>query len=485
MSTRLQLLLLEDSAADAELIQLTLKRGGLEFEAMVASDEDEFHDALQQKKFHAVLADNALPQYSSIEALELVRATNPHVAFILVTGTVSEEFAVTIIKEGADDYILKTNLTRLTSAVTGAVLKKEVQRQKEVAEKETGRAKEFSLAIINSLPGIFFLCDEKGSMLQWNKNFEQVGGYSRAQIETAVVFDFFQPADRNNIERYLQSGFINKHAATEATLLTTQQKTICYYFTSLAIQFGETDGLINVGIDITASKQAQKDLQVLNHDLHRISAHLENLKEQEQARIAREVHDQLGQLLTGIKMDMHWLKNNIASNYDAAALTEKVNTMMQLLDEAVHTVRKVASDLRPPILDDYGLADALEWQGIEFEKRSGIAVYFNPPNQTMQLNNNISTGIYRIYQEILTNIARHAAASNIKTSLQINTGELLLAVSDDGKGFDTSKPVTSLGLLGMKERCYMIGGIMDIRSVIGAGTTVLVKVPVMDETPEK
>jgi DNA-binding NtrC family response regulator len=136
MSKELKLLLLEDDSSDAELIQLLLKRSGMHFSAKVVSDEGEFLKALDENGFDAVLADNALPQYSSLEALKIIKIKNPYIAFILVTGTVSEEFAVSIIQEGADDYILKTNLTRLSSALNKAIENKKMQKEKQEAEKE-------------------------------------------------------------------------------------------------------------------------------------------------------------------------------------------------------------------------------------------------------------------------------------------------------------------------------------------------------------
>ena len=157
MNTELKLLLLEDNPADADLIQTLLKRAGLQFSAVVAGDEAEFLAAMKREGYHAVLADNALPQYSSMEALKLIRKTNPNVAFILVTGTVSEEFAVNIIQQGADDYILKTNLTRLPAALQSAIEKKKIRYEKELAEKEREKEKELSISIVNSLPGVFFL----------------------------------------------------------------------------------------------------------------------------------------------------------------------------------------------------------------------------------------------------------------------------------------------------------------------------------------
>ena len=472
METTLQLLLLEDNPEDAALIQLTLKRAGIIFSAIVASDETEFLEALKENKFHAVLADNALPQYNSMEALELVRATNPHVAFILVTGTVSEEFAVKVIKQGADDYILKTNLTRLPSAITGAVQKKQIKREKDIE-------KEFSLSIINSLPGIFFLCDNAGNLLQWNKNFEAVLKAALLNENTPVT-SFFQTSDIAAFNSYIIAAFKQGLATVEAGIVTTDGAVTPYYFTGRAIHFGEKACLINVGIDISATRASEKKLQLLNIDLHRISIHLENLKEQEQARIAREVHDQLGQLLTGLKMDIAWVRKHTMQNTEQEIMVQKLNAMNSLMDEAIQTVRRVASDLRPPILDDYGLTDALEWKGVEFETRSGIRVYFHPPDAPLEIESRVSTGLYRIYQEILTNIARHAEADSIVTKLTSQNGNVILAVTDNGKGFDVSQPVSSLGLLGMKERSYMIGGSLDIKSKPGAGTMIIVTVPLRE-----
>jgi len=483
MNTELKLLLLEDDAADAELIQLLLKRSGLQFEAVVATDEREFLQALESNGYHAVLADNALPQYNSMEALDLIRKTNPDVAFILVTGTVSEEFAVKIIQQGADDYILKTNLTRLPSAITSAIEKKKISREKVAAEKEIEKEKELSISIINSLPGIFYLCDNQGKFLRWNKNFERISGYNAAEIGTMSPDDFFNPGNKQAFARYIRNSFARGYGEAEVVFTTRDGKQIPYYFTSMAVSFQQKECLICVGLDITAGKESEKALKQLNGELHRISAHLENIREKEQARIAREVHDQLGQQLTGLKMDISWLKDKLDKGMSTVVIREKLEEMSGMVDEAVVAVRKVASDLRPSILDDFGLVEALDWQSKEFSKRSGIGVYFKHPDNKLKLSPSVTISLFRIYQEILTNVARHANSKNINASLEWQQDNLILSVSDDGKGFDSSKPITSLGLLGMKERAYMIGGTLNINSAPGAGTTVSVNVP-MNVTPE-
>lgn len=461
-----------------KLIQHLLQRSGLEFDAIVATDESEFLKALEHPGYHAVLADNALPQYNSMEALELIRATNPDVAFILVTGTVSEEFAVKIIQQGADDYILKTNLTRLPAAITSAIEKKRTRREKEIAEKEIEKEKELSISIINSLPGIFYLCDSDGKFLRWNKNFERISGYNAAEISKMTPEYFFTGDEKDFFSKYMRKSFARGHGEIEAVFVTRDSRKIPYYFTSMAVSFQHKECLICMGLDISASKESEKELKILNGELHRISAHLEDIREKEQARIAREVHDQLGQQITGLKMDLSWLQDKITKNISVEAIQQKLNEMSQMLDEAVVTVRKVASDLRPSILDDFGLVEALDWQSKEFAKRSGISVYFKQPSDKLELSPAVTISLFRIYQEVLTNVARHAGAANVNTFLELNGNTLVLTITDDGKGFDSSKPIKSLGLLGMKERAYMIAGTVKIESEVDNGTSVIITVPV-------
>lgn len=478
MDIPLKLLLLEDDPTDAELIQRMLQRAGLQFNAIVASNEKEFLEAMKGNGYHAVLADNALPQYSSMEALKLIRATNPYVAFILVTGTVSEEFAVNIIQQGADDYILKTNLTRLPAAVTNAIAKKRIQYEKEMAVKEVEKEKELSISIINSLPGIFYLCDKNGRFLRWNKNLERISGYPASAINGMAMEDFFTDDDKDHIRQYMEKSFANGYGEIESLLVTKDGKKIPYYFTCTAVKFEHKDCLIGAGLDISASKQSETALKQLNEELHSVSAHLERIREEEQARIAREVHDQLGQQLTGLKMDLSWLQRKCGEKTGMAEINDKLKEMAGMLDEAVRAVRKVASDLRPSILDDFGLVQVLDWHSTEFSKRSGIAVQFRHPENELIINNDITIGLFRIYQEVLTNVARHAEAKNVITTLAYLPDHLLLTIADDGKGFDANKKQKSLGLLGMRERAYIIGGTVTINSDPGiGGTTVIVTVP--------
>jgi len=224
-------------------------------------------------------------------------------------------------------------------------------------------------------------------------------------------------------------------------------------------------------------QQARVEILQTNSQLRELSAHLQNIREEERLHIAREIHDELGQQLTGIKMDMVWLKKRISS--EDQVVNEKINTTLQLLDQTIQTVRKIATELRPSILDDLGLLESLKWQSQEFSKKTGLPVDFDCETIESTITPDITIGLFRIFQESLTNITRHANANGVMASLRLENDQIILAISDDGKGFDSRSigHKKTLGLLGMKERMIMMGGTYKIESQPGKGTQVTVIVP--------
>jgi signal transduction histidine kinase len=240
----------------------------------------------------------------------------------------------------------------------------------------------------------------------------------------------------------------------------------------------------------TQVSKAKKELEEkvietgqMNEQLRNLSAHLQNIREEERMHIAREMHDELGQFLTGLKMDIAWLNKKLAGGPEYAAHHEKLAEMNVLVDEAVVFVRKLAAELRPSILDDLGLVAALEWHSREFTRRFNIEVVLQ--NQTPHLETNplVATGLFRMFQESLTNVARHADATKVVANLKAEDGYINLTVTDNGKGFDmeTRGQRKTLGILGMKERALMIGGSLEIVSHPGQGTSVVISVPLEQE----
>jgi PAS domain S-box-containing protein len=235
-------------------------------------------------------------------------------------------------------------------------------------------------------------------------------------------------------------------------------------------------------LDITAEKLAEQELKFSREQLRKLAAYLQSAREAERTHLAREIHDELGQYLTGLKMDVVSLEeliNQPDADDERSSLLRKVQTMSQLLDTTVQSVRKIASELRPAVLDNLGLLAAIEWQAEEFQRRTGIRCECYLIADELKLDRDCATAVFRILQESLTNVMRHADATRVTITLEQEAGHYLIEIKDDGKGIqagDLDKSA-SFGLLGMKERAHLFGGGVSIHGEPGKGTTVVVKIP--------
>jgi PAS domain S-box-containing protein len=237
-----------------------------------------------------------------------------------------------------------------------------------------------------------------------------------------------------------------------------------------------------VSIDIEDHKQAEERLRATTEHLRALSARFQSAKEEEGARIAREIHDELGASLSSLRWDLEDVDEVLSESPERsqlAALRKKIEAMIRLSDTTVDTVRRIASELRPIALDEFGITEAIQWHAQQFQERTGIIVYCDCSLENLALNREQSTAVFRIFQEAMTNILRHAQATRIDITLKQEGGELVLTISDNGKGIteDDKSISQSLGLLGMRERAYLIGGKIDINGAEGKGTVVTVRVP--------
>ncbi|WP_018616242.1 PAS domain S-box protein [Segetibacter koreensis] len=228
--------------------------------------------------------------------------------------------------------------------------------------------------------------------------------------------------------------------------------------------------------DITEQKKSQEELLQMNKQLRELASHLQNIREEERTKMAREIHDELGQQLTVLKMDISWLNKKIPTRDENVDL--KIKGMLELIDGTINSVRKISTELRPSILDNLGLADAIEWQSNDFTRHTGIPVEFSSNVSDNKFSPDISIGVFRILQESLTNVARHAHATKVICRLEKFDNFLNLFISDNGSGFDVTKKGErkTLGLLGMKERVAMLNGKYNIASEPGKGTEVSVQI---------
>ena len=221
-------------------------------------------------------------------------------------------------------------------------------------------------------------------------------------------------------------------------------------------------------------ERAEMELKRSQELFRSLSAHLQEVREDERTRIARRIHDDLGQALTALKIDLSWLNKKLARDQDP--VREKLQSMITLINETVETVHNVSEDLRPGILDDFGLSAAIEWQAEEFQKRTGIECRISLASDESNLNKEKSTNLFRIVQESLTNVIRHADATKVEINLLEKGGKLLLEIVDNGKGIskDAVTNPKSFGLIGIKERVHSLGGEVDIVGTPHEGTRLMV-----------
>jgi PAS domain S-box-containing protein len=369
-----------------------------------------------------------------------------------------------------------------TAGVFAGYLIRQPQKLNQLVKEKTSQwiaEKNLSESIINSMPGVFYLCDRDGHYIRWNKNLELVSGYTTEEIKEMHPLDFFRGDEVQRIKDKIGQVFENKRGEITASFFTKEMKKVPYYFNGRRVDFNGVQYLIGVGMDISDRIEKEKKLSERAEEIRKLRTHLEKIQEEERTRIAREIHDELGQQLTCLKMDAAWIaKKNFPED---TAIQQKLSSMLSVIDDTVKSVRRISSELRPGILDDLGLVPALEWQSQEFEKRTGIKCIFRSDLKNFNPTSDMSTNIFRVYQEALTNVARHAHATSVETTLFETDECVVLSVKDNGRGIDKTEASIkdSLGLVGMRERALLFDGELSIEGEAQKGTIVTLKIPLL------
>jgi PAS domain S-box-containing protein len=356
---------------------------------------------------------------------------------------------------------------------------------RDVAERRRERiATAEQAALLELTQDSVFVIDMEGRVQFWSRGAEAMMGYSKAEAAGKIAHELlctefpmpFTEIQAELVEVGHWEGDLIKTARDGRRVVVAGRWAMQWG------QRGQAPRILVVNSDITERKKGEELLVLQKEQLRALAARLQSTREEDRKRVARDLHDQIGQILTAIKMDMSWMRRHLPAS--AGEVLARLKESTQLIDDGVKTVRTICSGLRPGVLDDLGLAAAIEWQAEEFASRNGVLCQVSVPPVDLHHDGDRATATFRIFQECLTNIIRHAHAKSVRVTLGQEEENIVLLVEDDGIGFreaDLASSLGGLGLLGMKERAQFCGGDVQISSSPGKGTTVTIRVPV--DTP--
>jgi two-component system sensor histidine kinase UhpB len=354
--------------------------------------------------------------------------------------------------------------------------KNEIQRALEESEER------HRLLVENMNEGIA-LVDQDGLITYINEKFLKAHGFGRMEVQGRPLDEWLDEGSARVFQTELRA--MSRGAGGRPIELIWKAGNSPPVFTSvsstpLSSDKGIFKGIILVITDITERRRVEEELHRSREELRNLYQHLHSVREEESKRIAREIHDELGQALTALKMDLSWLLSRLPDDLEYRALfRDKALSMTGLIDMTIRTVQKISAELRPGLLDDLGLPSAIEWQAQEFQSRTDIQCQFQFKGSDFKVDSDCATAMFRILQEALTNIVRHASASRVKIALREDAEKIELMISDNGRGitFAEIDSPGSLGIIGMRERLRPFGGELRLSGVSRKGTKVTVRVP--------
>jgi PAS domain S-box-containing protein len=332
----------------------------------------------------------------------------------------------------------------------------------------------FAKAFKASPVPIAIVRDRDRTFLEVNDRWETVFGYSREETigRTSLELKFLDVEDRDRLRAL---GERQDFLRDEEVTVRTKQGEL-RHVTMSSERFMNNEELCDIYLisDITERKRGEERLKVSHEQLRALSESLRRAKEEEGVRIARELHDELGSALTSMKWSL--LKLEEVSSEGAR---EKIAEMVGLVDSTINTVRRISSELRPGVLDDLGLVAAIEWHAQQFQEHTGIVCRLDSLVDNVELSLEQATAVFRIFQEAMTNVLRHAGATKVNVIMEEEEGEFVLEIKDNGRGITESERsgIQSLGLLGMRERAHAAGGKVEVNGTAGKGTVVIVRLP--------
>jgi PAS domain S-box-containing protein len=330
--------------------------------------------------------------------------------------------------------------------------------------------------------------DDSQRIVLYNAAAESLFGWPRPAVLLQpldrLIPERLRAAHRNHIERFGRTGVTSRRMGDPRVLYGLRANGEEFPIEASISQHQEGGRKLFTVIlrDVTERLRAEEALRESKEELRELALASHSVREQEKSRIARELHDELAQSLTALKMDVAWLRERFPAG--DGPMSKKLSDIDSLLNNTVAATRRISADLRPLVLDDLGLVPAVEWLVQKFTERNGIPCELAIGAPDLELGDPHASAVFRILQESLTNAARHARASRIEVSIERSDGVVALRVRDNGRGFSPDDPRKpgSFGLMGLRERAYLLGGEVNIASEPGRGTTIEVRIPLESRT---
>jgi len=480
MSIPLRVLFVEDMEEDAVLMVRELKRAGFEPTWLRVDDEPSLLDALRDARWDIVISDYAMPVFSGVEALKIVKKDNDQTPFIIVSGVIGEQTAVEVMKAGAQDYFLKSAIARLPHAVERELRDAQARRKQRASAQALREMQARFNAFMNAAPMPTWIKDAQLRYSYVNPAQSAFFGMMPGDMDGLTDFDLMSSgaaeASQENDRKVLQE---RCELHTQETVFDHKHNARILEVVRFPIQGeGKGDMVAGLALDVTEREQSRRELELAIQRQQLLSSRVIEVQESERQHLARGLHDDVGQSLTALKITLETIQKS--GSLEGPALQNGIDIVAAVLAQ----VRSLSLDLRPPQLDNLGLIAALRSYVGQQSRLAGVNGWFESRGDEGKLHHDIENTAFRIVQEAVTNILRHARCKNIWVRAERQQNELCLSIRDDGQGFDIERARsnavsgTSFGLLNMEERALLVGGSMDISSAPGEGTEIVMHLPI-------
>ncbi len=471
--------MLEDDVDDAHFIESSMIQDGLDFESTLVSSKKEFLRQIEHNQYDLIISDHHLPGFSSIEALRICNEKQIKIPFILVTGAVSDEYAVTMLREGASDYVLKDRLQRLPSAIKMILEKQKIQMQNYLSEQALKRSNErFELAAKASFDVIWDY-DPVSNTVYCNEALEKNFGYNKSILSNPTgLFSYVHPEDLPGLLKSIAEFLKEDGKRWQKQLrIIRSDRSVAYVNSSALLLRDENNNVYRItGVlqDITEIVHLQN---VLNREKIRRQREIaENIiiaQEKERSEIGKELHDNVNQLLATAKIMIDAALSNPAMKEELLRFSQ------DSILSAIQEVRSISHSMMPPSLNNDRFTESLKdiAQRIELSGTIQVELLLPTSDKIRLINEKIKLALYRIIQEQTSNIIKYSGASQASISLELKHEQVLLIVADDGRGFDPTKKAKGIGLKNIENRTEMLEGKMEIMSRPRQGCILKVRIP--------